>query len=198
MAKPKITKEQTVSAVGIAKGKGSAFGRASIRVHARLPAEHAFYALVGRVASEWSHLEHLLDLLIWDLLKHGSGLHDSVAACVTAQIMGVGPRCKAIISLSKVRAIPESICAKPIRSLMGAAYRGVADERARIVHDPWYLEKGTDSPSQFRAMPYSDPRYGHQEITREEIDATIKKIVSLQECAGRIRNDVLSSLHPSG
>src|SRR5262245_35059281 len=30
-----------------------------------LPEEHPFYALVGRVASEWAHLEHILDTTIW-------------------------------------------------------------------------------------------------------------------------------------
>jgi hypothetical protein len=32
------------------------------------PANHAIYSLVRRAASAWAHLEHTLDLIIWDLI----------------------------------------------------------------------------------------------------------------------------------
>jgi hypothetical protein len=35
---------------------------ARIEIHEPLPKEHPIYSLVGRVASEWSHYEHVLDL----------------------------------------------------------------------------------------------------------------------------------------
>jgi len=34
----------------------------------KLPEEQPFYALVGGGFLEWSHLEHILDTTIWDLL----------------------------------------------------------------------------------------------------------------------------------
>src|SRR4051812_10953844 len=54
LSAPKI-----VAATGYAAGIGTAVGVGAWL--APLPAEHSFYALVGRVASEWSHFEHILD-----------------------------------------------------------------------------------------------------------------------------------------
>src|SRR5262245_2676728 len=32
------------------------------------PDNHAIYAFVGRIASDWAHVEHLFDEIIWHLL----------------------------------------------------------------------------------------------------------------------------------
>src|SRR5580700_5640440 len=61
---------------------------AVLTIHKPLPEEHPFYSVVGRVASEWSHLEHILDLTIWEII----GIRPEIAACVTSQILGVNPR----------------------------------------------------------------------------------------------------------
>ena len=144
--------------------------------------------LVGRVASEWSHLEHVLDMTIWALL----GADDRLAACVTSQIMGVGPRCKAIAVLGTVLGIrPETI--KDYRKLMSDSY-GPADERARIVHDPWYSEKTTQEPSQFKAMPYTNPRLGLVEITEDEIESVVTRIANLKTRASNLLNAVQTEL----
>src|SRR3954462_14881620 len=56
----------------------------------KLPDDHFFYNLVGRVASEWSYFEHTLDLIIWELATwQTDALTDQIPACITAQIMGV-------------------------------------------------------------------------------------------------------------
>jgi hypothetical protein len=59
-----------------------------------LPSDHRVYTLIGNVASEWSHLEHTLDLIIWDLAH----IDAEKGACVTAQIIGATPRFRAIIT----------------------------------------------------------------------------------------------------
>jgi hypothetical protein len=152
-----------------------------------LPEEHPFYALVGRVASEWSHLEHILDTTIWGLL----GTSEELTACVTSQIMGVGPRCKAIMTLGFARKVPENTLT-PYRKLMGASHT-TADWRARFVHDPWYIEAGSEDASQFRAMPYVDMRFGKHDIDKTELEATIQRIRDLQNRASDLRKDVLSA-----
>jgi hypothetical protein len=53
-------------------------GKPSIEI---APADHPIYSLVGRVASAWAHLEHALDLIIWDL----SEIDPQRTACITAQ-----------------------------------------------------------------------------------------------------------------
>jgi hypothetical protein len=59
------------------------------------PDNHPIYSLVGRATSAWAHLEHTLDLIIWDLI----GLDPKRIACVTAQIIGATNRYNAIESL---------------------------------------------------------------------------------------------------
>jgi hypothetical protein len=52
------------------------------------PDDHPVYTLIGKVASKWSHLEHTLDLIIWDL----AGIEPEKGACITAQMMGAANR----------------------------------------------------------------------------------------------------------
>jgi hypothetical protein len=35
----------------------------------RLPDDHPVYNLLGRLASDWSHVEHTLDTIIWALAR---------------------------------------------------------------------------------------------------------------------------------
>jgi hypothetical protein len=63
------------------------------------PSDDPIYALIGRVASTWSHLEHILDEIIWDLV----GIEASRVACITGQIIGATNRYRAITSLIKQR-----------------------------------------------------------------------------------------------
>jgi hypothetical protein len=152
-----------------------------------LPEDHPFYALVGRVASEWAHLEHIVDLTIWELL----GAEPHLAACLTSQYPGLGQRCNAVCSLGIARGLTKEQV-KPFRKLRSDSFDS-ADWRARWVHDPWFIQEGT-KPAQFRAMPEVDSRFGLQEISREEIKNTIKLIKELQDRARSARKIVLDAL----
>jgi hypothetical protein len=64
----------------------------------RQPApEHQIYSLVGQVAASWAHIDHLLDILIWQL----SDVDAQAGACITAQIGGTYGRFRAVIALLK-------------------------------------------------------------------------------------------------
>jgi hypothetical protein len=160
-------------------------------VHGPLPEDHPFYVIVGRVASEWAHLEHIIDVTIWELL----GVDDRLAACLTSQYPGIGQRCNAICALGLARGLTKEQV-KPFRQLKSAAF-DVADWRARWVHDPWYVVIETNKPAQFRAMSQVDPRYGLQEISQDEIEETMKAIKELQDgarAAQKIVRDALAAL----
>lgn len=152
-----------------------------------LPEDHPFYALVGRVASEWAHLEHIVDLTIWKLL----GVDERLAACLTSQYPGLSQRCNAVCSLGIASGLTKEQV-RPFAKLKNDAFDD-ADWRARWVHDPWYVQEGT-KPAQFRAMPHVDPRFGLQEISEEEIRATITEIKKLQEQARLAQQIVLDAL----
>jgi hypothetical protein len=153
-----------------------------------LPEDHDFYRNVGRVASEWSHLEHILDLTIWKI----SGMPENVSACITSQIMGVPGRCHAIMNLARVHGFTEKEL-QPYKSLKGDSYP-VAELRHRIVHDAWYAQMPAGTPMQFKAMPFSDPQHGYKEISQGEVDYAINKIKGLQERAYQQHNDLLARL----
>jgi len=151
-------------------------------VNRPLPEKHPFYELVGRVASEWAHVEHALDVTIWALAK----MPMLIAPCLTSQLMGVGARCRAIILLAGVSGISEET-KKKYRSLMSKAH-DAGDLRNRIVHDPWYMKMAEREPTQFRAMPYSSnprvaPHFGPQEVTEAEIMDALAKIRVLKKSA---------------
>lgn len=160
-------------------------------IHRPLPAQHPFYANIGLVASEWSHLEHILDLVIWRLM----GGNDALVACITAQIMGVAPRCKAIITLGKLRDLPDMLL-KKYKTLMSDSYV-IADIRARIIHDPWYIETATNIPGQFKSMPYFDPKYGIRDIAEGDITLALEKIRALKKRAADLRSAVLDRFDTS-
>lgn len=152
-----------------------------------LPDNHPFYELVGRVASEWGHLEHIVDLTIWKLL----GVDQRLGACLTAQFQGLPQRCNAVDSLGIASGLTEEQV-RPFRQLKNNAVDN-AGWRARWVHDPWFVQEG-DKPAQFRAMPAVDPRFGLQEISEDEIKNTITQIKKLQEQAKRAQQIVFGAL----
>jgi hypothetical protein len=152
-----------------------------------LPENHPFYTLVGRVASEWSHLEHIVDLTIWKLL----GVDNRLAACLTSQYPGLSQRCNAVCSLGIAKGLTREQL-KPFRKLRSDASDD-ADWRARWVHDPWFIQEGTQA-AQFRAMPEVDPRFGLQVVSEDEINRTIGEIRALQQQARDAQKSVFDAL----
>src|SRR5215472_535103 len=61
------------------------------------PPDHPIYSLVGQVASSWAHIDHLLDILIWQL----ADVDPQAGSCITAQIGGTFGRFKGVIALLK-------------------------------------------------------------------------------------------------
>jgi hypothetical protein len=88
--------------------------QAAQRAYTPLPADHPFYSVIGQVSSEWAHLEHALDLTLWDL----GDIEPISGSCLTAQIMGVSAR---------------------LRELLQKSY-GVTEKRNRIVHPRHLLQ----------------------------------------------------------
>jgi len=155
------------------------------------PPDHPIYALVGRVASTWAHLEHTLDLIIWDLV----GIEAERVACVTAQIIGATPRYRTIVSLLKQRkSAAFDKLAKKTEELMQKTY-GPTEKRNRIVHDSWYItdKKAT---AQFRSMPTKDARFGICEVDDNEIKALLEEANKLIKLASDLRVEVLALLAP--
>lgn len=166
-------------------GNVSAVGR--ITMFKKLPEQHEFYSLVGRIASEWSHLEHVVDRTIWFML----GVEPRFGACLTSQYPALGQRCNAECSLGIAKGLKKTDV-KPFKKLRGDSYKA-ANWRARWVHDAWLVDLGKDKPAQFRAMPEVDFRFGAQEISRPEMEKTLAAIRHLQTSAQEAQKSVLTA-----
>ncbi|QIE55967.1 hypothetical protein G5B40_11185 [Pikeienuella piscinae] len=157
----------------------------SMGTYIPLPDAHPLYAMVGRVVSEWAHLEHVLDQTIWTLLSNAAR---EETACITAQIMGVRPRCLTIISLSEAHGIkPETV--KKVRKLMADSFK-VSDLRNRWVHDPWYFDVASRSASQFRSMPAPNREFGFIDVAEDRLSHTIDETRKLKKRAFEFRLEI--------
>ena len=68
---------------------------AELRIHTPLPDNHPAYALIGRAASEWARIEHILDMIIWEL----AGLDQMTGSCMTTPQFGYRARLNIIMAL---------------------------------------------------------------------------------------------------
>jgi len=170
----------------------------TIRKSERPLPEHPIYSFVGQVASEWAHLEHILDLIIWDL----AGVVHAEGACITAQLMGVRPRYLTLIAQLTLRSKTQPQFSRfitKVNALMGSSY-DPGDRRNRIVHDPWYVtfEDGpglltkplSEQPAQFKSMPSKNLTFGIEEVDLEEIKKTLADIKSLAANAENLKNEI--------
>jgi hypothetical protein len=154
--------------------------------------DHPVYALVGRVAAEWSHLEHELDRVIWALLKVVS----PEAACVTSQLMGATPRYKTIIAQLTLRKASEPNFEKfisRVNALMQSTF-DPQEKRNRIVHDAWYYDTKRDQTAQFKAWPTKDLRFGINPVDLEDIESALASIKKLTERIAVLSRDIFAEI----
>ena len=92
-----------------------------------IPDDH--YAALGKVADAWADLEFELDQLIWQLLRTPQAL----GACVTSQLIGLGPRIRALRSLVHLWEVSDPIANKLARFEGDTA--PLVEKRNRAIHD---------------------------------------------------------------
>jgi hypothetical protein len=183
----------TASATTVTMTLGAAFWKNPTPAVQRPAPDNPIYSYIGQVASDWAHVEHTLDLLIWDL----TGTEPDAGACITAQTMGAYSRCKAIIALLTLR---QRATGKTLTNLINKATElsqkanVPGDKRNRIVHDPWYVYTGSEKTGQFKAMAHKDHRYGVHPVDQKELEDTIEEIRKFSERVIAFREDVLAAL----
>jgi hypothetical protein len=156
--------------------------------------EHPIYSLVGQVAASWAHIDHLLDILIWQL----ADVDAQAGACITAQIGGTYGRFKAVIALLTFH---QQRTNKNLKDLIGKATElsqkanNYGEGRHRAVHDPWYeYPYSADQTAQFRAMSNKDPKYGVEPVDLNNVKATLEDIKKFSDRVKTFRDDVLATL----
>nr|WP_294502757.1 hypothetical protein [uncultured Rhodopila sp.] len=88
------------------------------------------YALIGSIASTWSHLEQSVDVTLWSL----AGLDSQLGACLTAQIQSLAYRLNALVAIVQLKGGSKELI-KSINQFCAEADRLTRD-RNRVVHDP--------------------------------------------------------------
>jgi hypothetical protein len=134
------------------------------------PSDHPIYNAIGKVASEWAYYEHLLD----DIIKTLIITDPKLVASITAQIMGVSNRYRAIIALCTVHGLSKKVLEK-VQSAQNRSFEP-QERRNRIVHDPWFMDESTSQTGQFKSMPPKTLTYGVEPINDEYIEKTLSLI----------------------
>lgn len=145
-----------------------------------IPYEYA--SEIAYIVSYWAQLEYDLDLIIWDL----AGLYDSpkIAACLTAQYSTVAHRFNALISIARLRGVPEFEIGK--LNKFKERVLALADRRNRVVHDPWltsvdYINPtGHSTGKTYRLQKTARARleYAYKPISVEELKALKDEIIA--------------------
>jgi hypothetical protein len=167
------------------------------------PKEHPIYNHIGRISAAWSHVDHLLDILIWQL----ADVDAQAGACITAQISGTFGRFRAVIALLQYH---QQRTNKPLATLIKRATElsgksnGPAEGRHRAIHDPWYQYKVPASDTapaapaidtaQFRSMPHKDPRYGIAPVDEAALEKNLADIRDFTAEVEEFRKQVLDAL----
>jgi hypothetical protein len=118
-------------------------------------------------------------------------LTEDVALCITGQMMGATPRFKAIEALGKHVGISEELL-KRARKLKGSQYE-VAEDRNRVVHDPWFYIREQGEGDSVRQLKASPPGYVH--ASEAEITETISRIRNLIIQAANLQIEFKRELH---
>jgi hypothetical protein len=152
------------------------------------PPDHGIYQLIGRVAAEWSRLEHALDRIIWTLAEvlYPDG------ACITSQLMGATARYKVITAQLNLRTTQDGrfkVYLPRIKTLRDRSYEP-QEKRNRIIHDAWYLDAEEKAPGQFRSWPHKNPQFGVRGVDLDDIERTITDAAKLTESAEALLEEI--------
>ncbi|MGH7154987.1 MAG: hypothetical protein ACREF3_13760 [Acetobacteraceae bacterium] len=88
------------------------------------------YALIGSIASGWSHIENAVDVTLWKLM----GVDAKLGACVTSQIQSLAYRLFALASIVKLRGCSKETT-RSLNKFIAQADK-LSRDRNRAIHDP--------------------------------------------------------------
>jgi hypothetical protein len=127
--------------------------------------------------------------MIWRL----AGMEHQQGACITAQLMGIWPRTNSLVALltyHKARTPALQPLIKRV-NVFGDSCRGPSEQRNRIIHDPWYAETESGTPTaQFRSMPKSNPKFGLEDQDKTEFLNLLHDIGELANEAKAISREI--------
>jgi hypothetical protein len=99
-------------------------------------------------------------------------------------MLGATNRFKTIITLLKERGASPTLIGQA-QKIMNTSY-DVAEERNRIIHDPWYFGKASKLTFQRKSMPSKNPRFKIEYVDDATIEKTLKLIWDRRQKIGAL------------
>jgi hypothetical protein len=156
-----------------------------LRTYGPLPPAHPFYEIVDRVSSEWAHLEHALDMIIWEL----AGIDQKLGSCVTGQLGGHWPRINAITALASAKGVHRTLIRE--LELFGNGMSELAKKRNRFVQAAWYSD-GVGKAGRIAGFPAREKQFGPKDFgeadARDLISRIDAQIIELWQVHSRLRS----------
>ena len=153
------------------------------------PQDHL--AAIGHVAVLWGYLEMEVDQMTWV----AGGFDHQFAACVTAQMISIHPKLRALISLIWLRGVDEGLV-KELRAFQGSV-GDLVDKRNRAVHDPRAIRTSDGAMLRMQITAANTLSFAFLPEKREDIELTAKKIsekiVEFKELKARILAEIAAS-----
>jgi hypothetical protein len=113
-----------------------------------------YFTAIGKVANAYSQMEFSVNDAIWEL----ANISRSAGVCMTAQMIGPGPRNRCLLALLKFRQAPLTMLDD--FNVISRKMEKVAAKRNRYVHDPIVMETETGEISRMEATADKHIRYG--------------------------------------
>jgi hypothetical protein len=140
--------------------------------HAMAPLDQheAHFAAVGRLVDTWAHLEFNIDQAIWEL----AGVDQAFGACITAQLIGVNGRLRALRALLKARGASD----KSIGSIgkFAGSLSALQQKRHRAAHDPRMVHLETEFLERLEVTADNSLVFGFQPEDAKTLSATRDEI----------------------
>ncbi|MFL9824238.1 hypothetical protein [Rhodoplanes sp. SY1] len=142
---------------------------------------------LGRVAAMWSDFEFVINETIWEL----SNVSRKAGACLTAQMIGPGPRFRALLSLVKLHGGSADL----IKDLSKHARKaeGLAAQRNRLVHDAWTVDRRGEV-ARIHLTADKDLQFDFVPTKIEDLKDIYNKILKHQKEFWALRDRIASEL----
>ena len=127
------------------------------------------FSAIGRLVETWAQLEFHIDQAIWQVAQ----VEQMFGACITAQMIGVNGRLRALRSLLQVWGAPESHI-DAIGKFAGSL-RGLQQRRHRVAHDPRMVNAGTGALERLQNTADNKLVFGFEMEDTESLKETRNK-----------------------
>lgn len=145
---------------------------------------------IGKLSAMWALFEFTLNDIIWEL----ANLSPMAGTCLTAQLIGPGPRFRCLVALLHLRGSSKELI-KDANVISGDAEK-LSRQRNRYVHDPVVLKIDDKS---FHIMETTADKKIKHGVFAIEITAIVKltnKIAGLQKGIEQLHARILDETPP--